>query len=143
MKRKGYKRSKRGGAGRFVQLPEWVQASEAWSTMKPGPRALYIELKRRYKGSNNGEITLSHREAAHVLNVNRNTVGPYFRDLQERGFIEVRQGHCLGPSGIGQTAHWELTELPSQTGTLAKVTFMRWRQNQKPRTKTRTPGHEN
>ena len=77
MARKPYKQHKKGAA-RFVQLSEWLQASEAWATLRPGPRALYIELKRRYNGSNNGEIYLSHRDAAEALNVHRNTVGPWF-----------------------------------------------------------------
>lgn len=38
-------------------------------TLKPGPRALYAELKRRYNGSNNGRIFLSHRDAANALHV--------------------------------------------------------------------------
>jgi hypothetical protein len=37
MTSKPYQRGKRG-AGRHVQLPEYLQASEAWSTFKPGPR---------------------------------------------------------------------------------------------------------
>ena len=100
---KHYKRQKKG-VGRFVQLPEWVQASEAWATLKPAPRALYIELKRRYNGSNNGRIILSHRDAAKALGVHRNTVGPWFEALEERGFIRMTRAPHLGPSGLGQTS---------------------------------------
>lgn len=78
--------------------------------MKPGPRALYIELKRRFTGSNNGQIFLSHREAAKALNVGRDTLAGYFRVLKERGFIVETRGHCLGPSGVGQSATYALTE---------------------------------
>ena len=67
MATKPYKKHKRG-AGRHVQLPEWLQSSKAWATLKPGPRALYVELKRRYNGVNNGRIHLSHRDAAKALN---------------------------------------------------------------------------
>ncbi len=56
--RKPYKWQKKG-AGRHVQLQEWFQRTEAWRTLKPGPRALYIELKRRFNGRNNGKIYLS------------------------------------------------------------------------------------
>ena len=136
MSRKGYKSHKRGGGGRFVQLPEWLQASEAWATLKPGPRALYVELKRRFNGSNNGRIVLSHRDAASALNVHRNTVGPWFAELEERGLIRMTQGPHLGPSGIGQSALWVLTELPVGDS-FADKTFMRWRREKKnPRTKT-------
>lgn len=129
---KAYKQKKRG-AGRFVQLPEWVQASDAWSTLPPGPRALYIELKRRFNGTNNGAIYLSHREAASAMNVHRNTVGPWFRMLEERGFIFMTEGPHLGPSGIGRASVWGLAEETTPDGRPARKTFMQF---QNPRTKT-------
>ena len=137
MSRKSYKHHKKG-AGRFVQLPEWLQASEAWATMQPGPRALYVELKRRFFGSNNGELYLSHRDAAKSLNVHRNTVGPWFNELQERGFIHLCTPPHLGPSGIGKASKWRLEELPTPDGKPATKSFMKWRQKQKPRTKSQT-----
>lgn len=133
MARKPYKRHK-NGVGRFVQLQEWFQKTEAWATLAPGPRALYIELKRRYTGSNNGRIILSHRDAAKALNVHRNTPGPWFRELEARGFIVMVQAPHLGPSGVGQTSHWRLTELPTADMKAASKEFASWRQIQKPRT---------
>jgi hypothetical protein len=138
---KHYKRQKKG-VGRFVQLPEWVQASEAWATLKPAPRALYIELKRRYNGSNNGRIILSHRDAAKALGVHRNTVGPWFEALEERGFIRMTRAPHLGPSGVGQTSHWALEELPADDLKPATKSFMSWPKKQNPRTKNRTPRHK-
>ncbi|MDE4174913.1 hypothetical protein PXK01_12170 [Phaeobacter sp. PT47_59] len=135
MSRKPYKRHKRG-AGRHVQLHEWLQASPAWGSLKPGPRALYIELKRRFNGSNNGAIILSYRDAAKALSAHRNTVGGWFDALEERGFIHATRGHCLGPSGIGEAAHWALDELPTQDGKPARKAFMRWHETENPRTKT-------
>lgn len=141
MKRaKPFKRHKRG-TGRFVQLPEYLQASEAWASLKPGPRALYVELKRRYNGTNNGDIFLSHRDAANALNVHRNTVGQWFDELQERGFIRITTGPHLGPSGIGQASKWALEEEPTPDGKPAGKAFMRWIKKQNPRTKNRTPRH--
>lgn len=136
-------RRKRGGAGRHVQLPEWLQASEAWATLRPGPRALYVELKRRYTGFNNGRIVLSHRDAAKALNVTRNTVGPWFGELVERGFIRMRQGPHLGPSGIGQSAEWQLEEVAGDDMKPPEKSFMRWTAAQKPRTKNGTPRPNN
>lgn len=135
MSRKPYKRKKRG-TGRHVQLHEWLQASLAWRSLKPGPRALYIELKRRYNGNNNGEIILSHRDAAKALNVHRNTVGDYFRELEERGLTHATRGSCLGPAGIGEAAHWALDELPTQDGKSARKAFIHWPKLQQPCTKT-------
>ncbi len=134
-KRKPYKRGKKG-AGRFVQLTEYMQATAAWRDLKPGPRALYIELKRRFTGSNNGEIYLSHRDAAKALNVHFNTVGGYFAALEEHGFIRMTVGPHLGPSGIGQAAKWALEELPTPDGMPASKGFVTWSPKKKPDTKT-------
>lgn len=141
MSRKPYKHRKRGG-GRHVQLHEWVQASEAWATMPPGPRALYVELKRRFNGSNNGEIYLSHRDAAKALNVHRNTVGGWFETLRQRGFIYLATAPHLGPTGVGKASKWRLEELPTPDGKPATKSFMQWREKQNPRTKNRTPRHK-
>lgn len=124
---------KKGGAGRHVQLAEWVLSSEGWSCLKPGPRALYVELKRRFNGSNNGELFLSYRDAAHALNVNRKTIGSYFHALTEHGFIVQTQGHCLGPSGVGQSGSYALTEYPLN-GRPATKEFMSFKkQNPRPK----------
>ncbi|MDE9449985.1 hypothetical protein J3R80_05825 [Aliiroseovarius sp. Z3] len=128
-------KGKKKGAGRFVQLPEWLLASEAWQTMKPGPRALYVELKRQYKGGNNGDLFLSHRDAAKALCVGRDTAAGYFSELIERGFVIVTKGHCLGPSGVGQSATYALTE-EALDGKPATKDFMAWKK-QNPRRKTR------
>jgi hypothetical protein len=129
--RKPYKAQKRG-AGRHVQLPEYLQASEAWASLKPGPRALYVELKRRFNGSNNGQFFLSQRDAAKALNVTKDTVTGYFKDLSERGFITTTQGGHLGPSGIGQAAQYALQEEPLH-GKPATKGFMAWRCKTEPR----------
>ncbi|WP_085307659.1 hypothetical protein [Planktotalea arctica] len=125
MATKPYKKGKKG-AGRHVQLPEWLQACEAWATLKPGPRALYVEIKRRYNGNNNGRIVLSHRDAAKALHVHRNTVGPWFRELEERGFIRMTQAPYLGPSGVGQSSHWALDEMQGADMKPARKAFMAW-----------------
>ncbi len=141
MSKKPYKHHKKGGAGRFVQLPEWLQASPAWATLKPGPRSLYIELKRRFNGSNNGRIILSHRDAAKALCVHANTVGPWFAELQERGFIDLAQAPHLGPSGIGRASVWALDEEGRDDMKPPRKRFMTWRPKQKPPTKNGTPRH--
>ena len=125
-KNRPYKPGKRG-AGRHVQLSEWLQATEAWATLPPGPRTLYVELKRRYNGRNNGRIILSHRDAAKAIVCSKNTVGRYFAELEARGFIYMTQGPCLGPSGIGQAAHWALSEVATADGKPALKAFMKWR----------------
>lgn len=126
-----YRKGKRG-AGRHVQLPEKLQKTEAWDSLKPGPRALYIELKRRFNGSNNGNIILSQRDAAKAINVHRNSVGAYFAELEARGLIAMTRAPFLGPSGIGQASLWALQELPTADGKPALRGYEKWRQKKAP-----------
>lgn len=99
--------------------------------MKPGPRALYIELKRRFNGTNNGAFYLSHRDAAKALNISADTATAYFRVLVKRGFIAETQGGHLGPSGIGVASKWALQE-ETLNGKPATKGFMAWNQKQNP-----------
>jgi hypothetical protein len=124
---------KRGRSAPFIQIEHWVYDCAAWQSMKSGPRALYLALKRKYNGGNNGEIFLSHRDAADDLNVGRDTVGKYYAELQKKGFIQQTVGHYLGPSGMGQAAKWALTEYPLNRAAATKE-FMSWKK-QNPRRK--------
>lgn len=112
---------------RFVQVFEWIMKTEAWETMPSGPRSLYLELKRRYNGTNNGTIYLSHRDAAKALAAHRNTVGGWFQTLEERGFIIMTRGPHLGPSGVGIASTWALTEYPTKDGKRATNLFKEWK----------------
>ena len=106
--------------------------------MPPGPRALYVELKRQYNTHNNGAIFLSHRDAAKALGVHRNTIGTWFRVLEERGFIFETCGSYLGPSGVGKAATYALTEVSTMDGKRARMTFKKFT----PRTKTMQRRHK-
>lgn len=140
MVREAFKSNKKG-AGRHVQLPEWLQVLEAWRTMPVGPRALYVELKWRFNGVNDGRVILSYRDAARAINAHRNTVGRWFTELEERGFIVMAQAPYLGPTGIGKSSHWTLTEYPTDDMKPATKAFMRWSEKQKPRTTNVPPCH--
>jgi hypothetical protein len=124
---------KKGSSAPFIQIEHWVYDCEAWQSLKPGPKALYLALKRRFNGHNNGELFLSQRDAAKELSVGRDTVGKYYADLQDAGFIVQTVGHCLGPSGLGQSAKWALTEYPLNRASATKE-FMSWKK-QNPRRK--------
>ena len=121
----GRSKFKKGGS-KFIQLEHWIYDSPAYQSLKPGPRAIYVELKRQFNGHNNGDIFLSQRVAGKALNVGRDTVGKYLVELEAKGFIVKTMGHYLGPEGVGQAAKWALTEL-SMNGNSATKEFMNWK----------------
>lgn len=122
----GRKNFKKGQGGSFTKLDEWFMNSEAWGSLKPAPRALYLELKRLYNGKNNGRIFLSQRDASKKLNIGRDTVSRYFSELINRGFLFETSGHCLGSEGYGKATQYALTELPLNEKPATKE-FMRWK----------------
>ena len=48
---------------KFVTLDWWLYESEAWLSLKPVERALYVHLKTLFNGRNNGYLWLSCRDA--------------------------------------------------------------------------------
>ena len=116
------------GEGRYVSLRHWLLDSAAWHSLSAGARAVYVMLSQRYAGpgSNNGSIPLSVREVVDELHVGKATAHGYFRELQERGFIEVVIRGTFTRKDRRAT-EWRLDEYPCDTsGDLAVKRFMRW-----------------
>jgi hypothetical protein len=111
--RKG--RSKGGPA--FVQLYHWIRQTDAWRSLSPWTRLLYIEIRARYTGGNNGDIPMSYREAAEILGCSNGPIIVAFRELQDRGFlVPVQKGSFTWKvrfQGSGRATTWRLTELPA------------------------------
>ena len=92
MTRKTFKR----GGGKFAKLDHWLLDHWSRLNLSCGARSLHVELIRRFTGSNNGKIYLPTREAAARLDVSRNTVGSYYKELEALGFIAQVRGASLG-----------------------------------------------
>jgi len=111
---------------RHVRHYEYMLASAAYRSLSLRARCLLTELKRLYRGDNNGELFLSIRRAGELLGGSaKDTTTKAFRELQERGFIRSRV-----KSGFtwknGQATSWILTEFEF-AGQPATKNFMRWR----------------
>lgn len=72
----------------FVQLKRFMLNHPSWRALSPKARCVYIELRNRFRGDNNGEIFLSHREAAEVAHASKSTAGRLFKELIEHGYIK-------------------------------------------------------
>ncbi len=75
----------------FVMLKVNIFESSAWRTLTPNARCAYTEIRRRFKGNNNGEIPLSCRELGERLNISKASAMRAFDDLIRAGFIKIGQ----------------------------------------------------
>src|SRR3954451_15400028 len=78
----------RSAEPRHVRQYEWMLASPAYRSLGIYSRALLLEIARRYNGINNGDISMSYREAEELLNCSNKPIPGAFRELQEKGFIK-------------------------------------------------------
>jgi hypothetical protein len=123
------------GSGHHVRFYRWELDSPAYRSLSIGARALLIELKALYMGSNNGALFLSVRRAAEKLNSSRGFAAARFLELQDRGFIRPNEIGAFSVKclvGNGRATSWILTEYPigDAPGVGAKD-FMHWRPPEK------------
>ncbi|WP_192384094.1 hypothetical protein [Mesorhizobium silamurunense] len=124
-------RYKRKGKAKFLLIEGYLIRSTAWQHATPNDRALYLELKWRYDGFNNGRIGLSIRDAADALGIGKNAVSMSFSNLQSKGFVAVVTKGAFSVK-VKRATEWLLTEYKCDvTGELPRKDFMRWRPEEK------------
>ena len=123
--RKHNRKGRTKGGERFVKLDHYFLKSQAWRSLKPVQRALYLELAMRFNGTNNGEIALSVRDGARLVRAGKDTISRAFHQLEFKGFIRRNQCGSFDWK-LRHATTWILTEhkLGDQ---LATKDFMRWR----------------
>lgn len=132
MSRKPNKTGRSSGEARHVRLHHWVMETAAWRTMKPVPRAVLVELMRRFNGTNNSNIPMSVREISDLVRIGKTTAADALQELESRGFIReaipssfARKTCSNGP--VGRSSRWRLTEFKCDlTGDLPTKEFARW-----------------
>lgn len=122
---------------KHIQLYAWMMDSPAWRSLSLGARSLLLEVWYRHNGQNNGQISMSVREAARLLNCGRNTPMKLFDELQEKGFLEATKRGSFDwkvardhPTNKGRATTWRLT-MERCNGDPATKEFMRWRPEKK------------
>lgn len=101
--------------------------SPAWLSLSAGARAVYLEILRRYNGSNNGHLALSARDAAERCRLNKDTVTRMIGELCEKGFIELVVPGAFSRK-VRHAAEYRLTvERCDRTGAAPSKAFMKWR----------------
>lgn len=88
------RRKRRWHIGRsFVMIPRRLLFNcEEWKKLSPPAKQLYIMIKARYNGSNNGDISLPYSALKGHRGLSSSaTISKASSELQEAGFIERRQ----------------------------------------------------
>jgi hypothetical protein len=125
----------------FVLLRRYLLDSEAYRSLKPIPRAAYTELRRRYNGSNNGEISCSIREMADRINCSKDSASDAFDELLAKGFIKQARPASFHFK-VRHAPTWILTE-ENYADQLPTKEFMRWSvSKEKAGPESRTAGPE-
>ena len=76
---------------RFVQLNYLLIKSNAFKEVSGGAFKLYVKVRERFNGVNNGEIGFSVRDASNRLGISRMTASKYFKELEEKGFLKIKE----------------------------------------------------
>jgi len=90
----------------FIMLRHDIYDHPSWQALSPKARCIWLEIKRRYNSRNNGEISLSVREAAIVVHCGKAAAQAALNQLQVHGFIRKNN------KGYFQNRHattWTLT----------------------------------
>lgn len=75
----------------FVMLRHDMMESPAWLSLSLKARCTWLEIARRYNGSNNGNIPLSCRELCDLLKISKTSATRAFDELIGKGFVRVAQ----------------------------------------------------
>lgn len=121
-------KGRRKKAAPFVMMSKNMVGCPAWRKMSGSALKVYCVVDCRFKGANNGQISLSVREAAEASGLAVGTARRALAELQELGFIKC---HMKGSYSlkIRHASEWEITSRPLAPGKPAKNTFMSWRSN--------------
>lgn len=97
----------RNGDEQFIPVSYPMAKSAAWRALSGTAVKVWIELRARYNGGNNGALHLSLDEAAQLLGLGKATVSRAYVDLVEKGFVVMtRPGHWYGR----QATLWRVTD---------------------------------
>lgn len=95
------------GEGQYFVLAYELVNSEAWRTLGGAAVKVFLELRTRFHGGNNGRLHMSLEEAASLLRLGKATVQRAFQELEERGLIScTKRGNWYGR----QASEWAVAD---------------------------------
>src|SRR5260370_20489491 len=110
------------GEGQYAPLPYAMLQRPAWRALSGAAVKVFLEVRCRFHGANNGSLSLSLEQAADLLGLGKATVHCAFKELQEKGFVVcTRRGQWYGR----QASLWAVTDR-GVGGALPTNAWRRW-----------------
>lgn len=107
----------------YIPIPYTMANSPAFRSLGGAALKVWIELRSRYNGHNNGDLSLSLDEGARLLSVGKATVQRAFSELETKGFIKmIKRGRWYGR----MATTWAITDR-SHKGHLATRDWKNWK----------------
>ena len=126
----------RDGEEQYLKLSYPFLRSPAWRSLSGAAIKVWLELRSRFNGRNNGELSLSLDEASRLLGMSKSTVRRVFVELEEKGFIrKVKQGQWYGRLA----SEYAVTDRSLQ-GVPASNDWKRWQPPERSKTESRYSG---
>lgn len=118
------KKGRSKGGGQYMPISRHMATSDAWRSLSGAAVKVYVELRSRYNGGNNGDLSLSYSEAADLLALGKSTIARAFAELEEKGFIKKTvEGQWYGR----KAATWMATDKELRKGEPATNDWQSWR----------------
>ena len=83
-KKKGHYETKE----RFKALPFIMLENTTWRSLNGNSIKIYLEICRRYNGSNNGNVSFSYNEGVELFGMGKSTISRSLKQLEVFGFIK-------------------------------------------------------
>lgn len=107
-----------------MPISRHMATSDAWRSLTGSAVKVFVELRSRYNGLNNGDLSLSFAEAADLLALGKSTIARAFGELESKGFIQkTSEGQWYGR----KAATWTVTDRPQKKGEPASNCWQSWR----------------
>ncbi len=93
--------------GQFVAIPYPMARSAAFRSLSGSALKVWVELRSRFNGMNNGDLSVSMDEASRLLGIGKATVKRAFEELEAKGFIKMtKKGSWYGR----MATNWAVTD---------------------------------
>ena len=100
----------------FIRLEHDLVRSEVWAGLSANATRLLIGIWDQYNGHNNGEIVMSVRQAAKLINCNKNTAAKTIKELEGKGWIRQSTQGSFSQKTNKTASTWRITNQPIGMG---------------------------